>query len=894
MLTTRTTRSPSNRASVSVDGRPRPSLVPPEACGPSARTASRNLAAPATTSEAGHQHEGHLHLHRRGARARHRTRCCRSSRRSPAPPASRSRLRDISLAGRILAAVPRAPDRRASASPTPSPSSASWRTTPEANIIKLPNISASIPQLKAAIAELQAEGYALPDYPDEPATDAEQRRPRPLRHGQGQRRQPGAARGQLRPPRARRRSRTTPASTRTRWARGRRTRRPHVATMGDDDFFAQRAVGHARRPTTSCGSSTSRADGTRHRAARTSLAGARRRDRRRAPFMRTRGARRLPRRADRRRQGGGRAVLGPPQGHDDEGLRPDHLRPRRARVLRRRVRRARRRARARRRRPQRRPRRRCSTAIDDAARRRAAPRSRPSIDAAYADRPAPRDGRLRQGHHQPARAERRDRRRLDARRDPHVGPDVERRRRAAGHARPSSPTRSYAARLRRRRSTTAASTARSTRRRWASTPNVGLMAQKAEEYGSPRQDLRDRRRRHACASSTRAGDDAARARGRGGRHLARVPDQGRRRSATGSSSPSTRARATGAPAVFWLDETRAHDAELIAQGARRTSPSYDTDGPRRSRSWTLADGDALHARARRARRGHDLGHRQRAARLPHRPVPDPRARHEREDALDRAADERRRPVRDRRRRLGPEARAAVRRRRTTCAGTRSASSSRSAVSLELLADKTGNPRRAVLGRRRSTRATGTLLENDTLARRASVGEIDNRGSHFYLALYWAQALAAQTDDAELAARVRAARRGARGRRGDDRRASSTRCRASRSTSAATTSPTAAKVDGGDAPERHAQRGARRAVGRRRGGAGLGPCARCGPPAARVACRRPGVRAAAGGPGDRVAAGGPGGRAAGRDSAGPTCPISPSGQRVRSPRSRRAPAFPRTA
>src|SRR5690606_24294311 len=46
-------------------------------------------------------------------------------------------------------------------------------TTPEANIIKLPNISASIPQLKAAIAELQAKGYAVPDYPEEPKTDGE-------------------------------------------------------------------------------------------------------------------------------------------------------------------------------------------------------------------------------------------------------------------------------------------------------------------------------------------------------------------------------------------------------------------------------------------------------------------------------------------------------------------------------------------------------------------------------------------------------------------------------------------------------------------------------------------------------------------------------------------------
>ncbi len=46
-------------------------------------------------------------------------------------------------------------------------------TTPEANIIKLPNISASVPQLKAAIKELQGQGYALPAYPDEPKDAAE-------------------------------------------------------------------------------------------------------------------------------------------------------------------------------------------------------------------------------------------------------------------------------------------------------------------------------------------------------------------------------------------------------------------------------------------------------------------------------------------------------------------------------------------------------------------------------------------------------------------------------------------------------------------------------------------------------------------------------------------------
>jgi isocitrate dehydrogenase len=78
--------------------------------------------------------------------------------------------RDISLAGRILAVFPeylsdsqRVPDALAELG--------ELTASPEANIIKLPNISASVPQLKAAIAELQAQGYPLPEYPDEPKTD---------------------------------------------------------------------------------------------------------------------------------------------------------------------------------------------------------------------------------------------------------------------------------------------------------------------------------------------------------------------------------------------------------------------------------------------------------------------------------------------------------------------------------------------------------------------------------------------------------------------------------------------------------------------------------------------------------------------------------------------------
>ncbi|MFF4169570.1 NADP-dependent isocitrate dehydrogenase [Streptomyces sp. NPDC001744] len=80
--------------------------------------------------------------------------------------------RDISLAGRIIAVFPeyleegqRIPDALSELG--------ELAKTPEANIIKLPNVSASIPQLKAAVAELQAQGYALPAYPDDPKTDEE-------------------------------------------------------------------------------------------------------------------------------------------------------------------------------------------------------------------------------------------------------------------------------------------------------------------------------------------------------------------------------------------------------------------------------------------------------------------------------------------------------------------------------------------------------------------------------------------------------------------------------------------------------------------------------------------------------------------------------------------------
>ena len=142
--------------------------------------------------------------------------------------------RDISLGGRILALFPehlteeqRIDDALAELG--------ELATTPEANIIKLPNISASMPQLKAAIRELQSQGYALPDYPDEPGTDEERDiRARydkvkgsavnpVLREGNSDRRAPAAVKNY---------ARKHPHSM-GEWSADSRT---SVATMGQDDF----------------------------------------------------------------------------------------------------------------------------------------------------------------------------------------------------------------------------------------------------------------------------------------------------------------------------------------------------------------------------------------------------------------------------------------------------------------------------------------------------------------------------------------------------------------------------------------------------------------------------------------------------------------------------------
>src|SRR2546428_458516 len=83
------------------------------------------------------------------------------------PAGIRVGTKDISLAGRIIAQFP---DRLTQEQQQPDDLALLGELVekPEANVIKLPNISASIPQIKSAIAELQSQGYAVPDYPEDP------------------------------------------------------------------------------------------------------------------------------------------------------------------------------------------------------------------------------------------------------------------------------------------------------------------------------------------------------------------------------------------------------------------------------------------------------------------------------------------------------------------------------------------------------------------------------------------------------------------------------------------------------------------------------------------------------------------------------------------------------
>ncbi len=207
----------------------------------------------------------------------------------------------------------------------------------------------------------------------------------------------------------------------------------------------------------------------------------------------------------------------------------------------------------------------------------------------------------------------------------------------------------------------------------------------------------------------------------------------------------TRARATGSPAVFWLDEGRAHDANLIAK-VRAYLPEHDTDGlqieimtPEAATAFSLE----------RIRRGEDTIS-----------VTGNVLRDYLTDLF---------PILE----LGTSAKMLSVVPLINGGGLFETGAGGSApkhvqqlvkenylrwdslgeflalaVSFEQLAHHAGNARAQILADTLD-RATGTFLDQDQSPTR-KVGGIDNRGSHFYLALYWAQELAAQTADAELA------------------------------------------------------------------------------------------------------------------------------------------------
>jgi isocitrate dehydrogenase len=275
------------------------------------------------------------------------------------------------------------------------------------------------------------------------------------------------------------------------------------------------------------------------------------------------------------------------------------------------------------------------------------------------------------------------------------------------------------------------------------TPNVGLMAQKAEEYGS-----HDKTFEIAAPGTVRIVDAA-------GTALLEQPVQAGDifRACQTKHAPVldwvrlavSRAKATGTPAVFWLDETRAHDAQLLAK-VRPALAELDTEG---AQIEIKPVAEATRFTLERAKRGEDtisvtgnvlrdyltdlfpileLG--TSAKMLSIVPLMNGGGMFE-TGAGGSAPKHVQQLVRENHLRWDSLGEFLA-----------------LAVSLELLAEADDNAQARVLAAALD-RATGTLLETGRSPSRR-VGELDNRGSHFYLALYWAQELAAQTEDAALA------------------------------------------------------------------------------------------------------------------------------------------------
>ncbi|MGX1972999.1 NADP-dependent isocitrate dehydrogenase [Streptomyces kronopolitis] len=276
-----------------------------------------------------------------------------------------------------------------------------------------------------------------------------------------------------------------------------------------------------------------------------------------------------------------------------------------------------------------------------------------------------------------------------------------------------------------------------------SVPNVGLMAQKAEEYGS-----HDKTFEIPTTGTVRVLDESGTVvleQAVGAGDIFRMCQTKDLPIRDWVKLAVTRARATGNPAVFWLDKERAHDAQLI-QKVKAYLPEHDTDG---LQIEIMAPVHAIKFSLDRIRRGEDTIS-----------VTGNVLRDYLTDLF---------PILE----LGTSAKMLSVVPLMNGGGLFETGAGGSApkhvqqlvkenylrwdslgeflalaVSFEHLAQKTGNARAQVLADTLD-RATGTFLnENKSPSRK--LGGIDNRGSHFYLALYWAQELARQTEDAPLA------------------------------------------------------------------------------------------------------------------------------------------------
>jgi isocitrate dehydrogenase len=623
-------------------------------------------------------------------------------------------LRDISLAGRILAQFPdvlseeqRVGDALAELG--------ELAKTPEANIIKLPNISASVPQLKAAIAELQQQGYAIPDYPDEPADDA-QRDARArydkvkgsavnpvLREGNSDRRAPASVKAY---------ARKHPHSMGA-WSSDSRS---HVSTMSDGDFrCTEQSVTIADPGSVRIEHVATDGTVTALREPVPVLAG----EVLDASVMRVAALREFF--TQQIADASARGVL------YSVHLKATMMKVSDPIIF--------------------------GHAVSTFFPELQAPGWNPNDGLGAlpsgTEIPYPEDG--------PALAM------VDSDRgitNLHVPSDViidasmpaairasGQMWNAAGEPQDAKfviPDHSYAPLY--------AETVEHCRRHGAfnpatmgTTPNVGLMAQAAEEYGS-----HDKTFEIEGSGTVRVVDD-------GGRTLMEHDVQAGDiwRMCQTKDAPIrdwvalavSRARATGSPAVFWLDDDRPHDRALLRK-VRPELEQLDTDG---LEIQILPVAEATRYTLERAHRGEDtisvtgnvlrdyltdlfpimeLG--TSAKMLSIVPLMDGGGLFE-TGAGGSAPKHVQQFLRENHLRWDSLGEFLA-----------------LAVSLEMLGDKTDNPRAKLLGETLD-RATGSVLEHGRSPSRRT-GELDNRGSHFYLALYWAQELASQSDDPELAER----------------------------------------------------------------------------------------------------------------------------------------------